>query len=188
VILDLDETSLDNIEFERQMVRAGKTYDDADWDKWVASGAAGAVPGAKEFLEYAQTRGVTPFYITNRDLDPEWPGTRENLRRLGFPLSADTLLMRGGRPEWKSDKGGRRAYVASAYRVLLVIGDDLNDFTDAREKTQAERADVIKRTENWWGNRWLMLPNPMYGSWERAATGGAGSTCEQLQKKIDALR
>jgi 5'-nucleotidase (lipoprotein e(P4) family) len=188
VILDLDETSLDNSEYEMRVIRIGKTYDEAMWDQWVSEAAATAVPGAKEFLEYAKSRGVTPFYITNRDENPEGPGTRRNLERLEFPMTADAVLMRGGRPEWKSDKSGRRAHVAATHRVLLLVGDDLNDFVNAREKSKAERDAIIGRTAALWGTRWFMLPNPMYGSWERAATGGEGTPCEQLQKKVDALR
>jgi len=189
VILDLDETTLDNSGFEIRAIRRGITYDKALWREWVAESAAGAVPGAADFLAYAQSRGVTPFYVTNRDFDPEHPGTHRNLERLGFPLTADTLLMRGTRPEWKSDKSGRRAHVAATHRVLLVIGDDLNDFTNARDKSKAERDAIMDRTATWWGTRWFMLPNPMYGSWESAATGGGeGTPCEQLQRKIDVLR
>ena len=189
VILDLDETTLDNVGYEARAIKRGITYDKALWREWVSESAAGAVPGASEFLAYAKSRGVTPFYITNRDFDPEHPGTLRNLERLGFPLAADTLLMRGTRPEWKSDKSGRRALIASTHRVLLVIGDDLNDFTNAREKSQTERDAIMNRTASWWGTRWFMLPNPMYGSWESAATGGGeGTPCEQLQGKIDALR
>lgn len=188
VILDLDETTLDNSAYEARAIRRNITYDKALWRVWVDESAARAVPGAAEFLAYAQSRGVTPFYVTNRDFDPEHAGTRRNLERLGFPLTADTLLMRGTRPEWKSDKSGRRAFIASTHRVLLVIGDDLNDFTNAREKSQAERDAIMERTASWWGTRWFMLPNPMYGSWESAATGGGETPCEQLQRKIDSLR
>ncbi len=189
VILDLDETTLDNVGYESRAIKRGITYDKPLWREWVSESAAEAVPGAAEFLAYAKSRGVTPFYITNRDHDPEHPGTRRNVERLGFPLAEDTLLMRGTRPEWKSDKSGRRAHVASTHRVLLVIGDDLNDFTNAREKSQAERDAIMGRTAEWWGTRWFMLPNPMYGSWESAATGNAeGTPCEQLQRKVDALR
>lgn len=189
VILDLDETTLDNSPVEARFMRAGMTYDRTIWRQWVSESAAAAVPGAREFLAYAQSRGVKPFYITNRDFDPEHPGTRRNLEKLGFPLTADNLLMRGGRPEWKSDKSGRRAHVAATHRVLLVIGDDLNDFTNARDKSQAERDAIIARTESWWGTRWFMLPNPMYGSWQRAALGGEeGTPCEQFQRKLDVLR
>ncbi len=189
VILDLDETTIDNTGFEARAIRAGITYDKDLWRQWVSESAATAIPGAVEFLAYAQSRGVAPFYITNRDFDPEHAGTRRNLERLGVPLTADSLLMRGTRPEWKSDKSSRRAFVASTHRVLLVIGDDLNDFTNAREKSHAERDAIITRTASWWGSRWFMLPNPMYGSWEGAAMGdGERTPCEQLQRKIDVLR
>ncbi|HEY0143003.1 MAG TPA: HAD family acid phosphatase [Thermoanaerobaculia bacterium] len=191
VILDLDETSIDNGVFEARAIKAGKTYDDKLWDQWVAESAAIAVPGAPEFLAYAKSKGVTPFYITNRDNDPEGPGTLRNLQKLGFPLSdrEDTLLMRGDKPEWTSDKSGRRAYVAQRYRVLVVLGDDLNDFANAREATVADRDAIMERTRNWWGERWFMLPNPLYGSWERALLGSApGDDCVKHQRKRDALR
>lgn len=187
VILDLDETTIDNTGYEGRAMRAGTTYDKPMWRTWVAESAARAVPGAKEFLAYAQSRGVKPFYITNRDFDPEHPGTRRNLELLGVPLSGDNLLMRGGRPEWKSDKSGRRAHVASTHRVLLVIGDDLNDFTNARDKSHAEREAIMTRTRDWWGTRWFMIPNPVYGSWEDAAIPGEATPCEKLQRKIDAV-
>jgi len=187
VILDLDETAIVNTGYEGRAIRRGITYDKPLWREWVAESAASAVPGAAEFLAYAKSRGVTPFYITNRDFDPEHAGTRRNLERLGFPLTGDNLLMRGARPEWKSDKSSRRAFVASTHRVLLLIGDDLNDFVNAREKSQAEREALIGRTAAWWGTRWFILPNPMYGSWEDAAIGGEGTPCEKLQRKVDAV-
>ena len=189
IILDADETVIDNTAFEARVVKQGKTYDSEVWKQWVAESAAGAVPGAAEFLAYAKSRGVTPFYITNRDADEE-AGTRANLEKLGYPLSTiDTVLTRGEKEEWKSsDKGARRAHVAASYRVLLLFGDDLNDFANARDKTAAEREAIVRDKASWWGTRWFMIPNPMYGSWERAIAGTTGTPCEQLQKKVDALK
>ena len=189
VILDLDETAIDNSAFEARTIRVGKTYDEEIWKQWTAEANAGEVPGAADFLAYAKSRSVTPFYITNRD-NEEKPGTRANLEKLGYPLGTevDTLLLRGDRPEWGSDKSTRRAYVASSYRVLLVLGDDLNDFASAREKTIAQRDEIIANTREWWGRRWFIIPNPMYGSWERAAITSGGTPCEQLEKKVQALR
>lgn len=189
VILDADETAIANNAFESRVIRAGKTYDGDIWTQWVSESAAGAVPGAADFLAYAKSKGVTPFFITNRDADEEL-GTRRNLEKLGYPLdpSNDTLLLRGEREEWKtSDKSIRRAFVASKYRVLLVLGDDLNDFANARDKSVAERDAIIDRTASWWGTRWFMIPNPMYGSWERAVQG-SGTPCEQLERKVEALK
>lgn len=189
IILDLDETAIDNGRFEARAIGAGKTYDETMWNDWVAEANADAVPGAAAFLAYARSRGVTPFYITNRDHDPEEPGTLRNLQKLGFPLdpAIDTLLTRG-EGEWKgSDKSPRRAHVAANYRVLMLLGDDLNDFTSARDKGREERDAIIRDTADWWGTRWFMIANPMYGSWERPLTGGKGTPCELVQKKIEAL-
>lgn len=189
IILDADETAVDNAAFEARMIRQGKTYDAESWKQWVNESAAQAVPGAAEFLAYAKSRGVTPFFITNRDKEEE-PGTRRNLEKLGYPLdpNLDTVLLRGEKEEWKSDKGSRRAHVAASYRVLLLFGDDLNDFANARDKSVAERDAIIDANAALWGTRWFMLANPVYGSWDRAITGGTGTPCEQVQKKIDALQ
>jgi acid phosphatase len=188
VILDLDETALDNTPFEGRAIHKGITYDKTLWKEWTAEGAAPAVPGAAEFLAYARSRGVRPFYVTNRDLNEE-AGTRRNLEALGFPLdpAVDTLLQRGEQG-WQSDKTSRREYVAKTHRVLLLIGDDLNDFVNARDKSLAERDALLAQTAGEWGTRWFILPNPIYGSWETAVTGGTGTACEQLQKKAEALR
>lgn len=189
VILDLDETALDNAKYEARVIKQGKTFDSAMWATWVNEADGGAVPGAADFLAYCQSRGVTPFYITNRDPD-EQDGTHANLVKLGYPLTTgiDNLLVRGEREEWKtSDKSPRRAWVASQYRILLLLGDDLNDFANARDKSRADRDRIVSDNARRWGMQWFMVPNPMYGSWERAVTGGTGTPCEQLRKKVEAL-
>ena len=190
IILDLDETALDNARYAARSVRKGKTFQfDDDWSAWVSESAADAVPGAREFLVYAHSRGVTPFYITNRTTDME-AATRLNLEKAGFPLSAsqDTLLVRGERPEWNTfDKTPRRDFVAAQYRVLLLLGDDLNDFTSASGKSVADRAAIVDNAASSWGTRWIIVPNPIYGSWESAVTGGSGTPCEQMKKKVDSL-
>lgn len=182
VILDLDETSLDNTPFEARMVHSRKAYDADAWKEWVSESAAGATPAAAEFLTYARSRGVTLFYITNRKAD-EKEATRQNLEKLGYPVTNETLLTRVD----TSDKGPRRDFVASHYRVLLLLGDDLNDFTDAAGKTVEQRIAIIRENAGRWGTSWFILPNPMYGSWEAAMTG-SGNDCEKLQKKIEALK
>lgn len=185
LIVDMDETVLDNTPFQARVIRKGMTYDSKMWKEWTAEGAAPAVPGAKQFLDYAKSRGVTVFYITNRDED-ERPGTRRNAERLGFPLdpSVETILLRKD----TSDKSSRRAQVAASYRVLLLVGDDFNDFANVREATWEERNALLERMKEWWGSRWFMMPNPMYGSWERAAIGSGGTPCEQVDRKVNALR
>ena len=187
IVTDVDETVLDNTPFEARVIQAGKTYDSATWKAWTAEGAAPPMPGAAEFLQYAKSRGVTVFYVTNRDED-ERPGTRANLERAGFPLdpNVETLLLRTD-PK-VSDKSPRRKQVADRYRLLLVLGDDFNDFANVREASWEVRDALVKEKESWWGTRWFMLPNPMYGSWERAAIGSGGTPCEQAERKVRALK
>ena len=186
VVVDVDETVLDNTAFEARVIRAGQTYDPQLWKAWTAEGVATAIPGALEFLTYAKSKGVAVFYVTNRDED-ERTGTRANLQRLGFPLEEqrETLLLRTD----NSDKGPRRREVGKVFRILLLVGDDLNDFASGtREGTWADRNAVVERHADWWGTRWFVVPNPMYGSFERAAIGAGGTPCEQVQRKVQALR
>jgi acid phosphatase len=210
VILDLDETAILNVDFEVDAVRSGVGYDRAMWEAWTARGEAAAVPGAKEFLTNLP-KGVTPFYVTNRKLK-EQAGTRKNVENLGYPVvavadpddpAADNLLMRGEKAAWEDDKTSRREWVAQRYRVLALIGDDLNDFTSATNLTTAERDAILTSTAAEWGTRWFILPNPLYGSWHKAmladelrkdpsvkdpnAAAGALRGCQELQLKFDAL-
>lgn len=179
IIVDLDETVLDNSYYQARQIRAGAEYDEASWQVWMQEAAATAVPGAVEFLQAASRAGHRIFYITNRacaplpsidDPCPAKTATRKNLQRLGLPDAdyPDALMLRGSHPEWRtSDKTSRRAWVASRYRVIALFGDDLNDFMP--------RADYAKRRNefaDFFGRRWFLLPNPIYGSWERAVLGG----------------
>ena len=188
IIVDADETVLDNTQFEARMVHQGRTFDSKEWLRWVNESTARAVPGSLEFTTWAASRGVPTFYITNRKKDEE-AGTTENLRRLGFPLSAteDRVLVRGERTEWESrDKGPRRDFVASKYRVAAVLGDDLNDFVNTQGKSADERDALVRANADKWGRIWFIVPNPIYGSWEDVLTG-EGSPCEKLERKIEAL-
>jgi len=189
VILDLDETALDNSPEEAEQVIAGNRTN--LWEDWVRQERATALPGALEFLRYAQSRGVTLFYVSNRAA-AEKEATRRVLVKLGFPLDpkVDTLYFRGEKPEWGSDKGPRRAAIAAKYRILLLIGDDFGDFlsgvrvsVEARRKLAAEHA-------SYWGERWIVLPNPMYGSWDSTMYGfdTKMSYADQLKRKREYLR
>lgn len=173
VILDVDETVLDNSFYQARMVRDNTPYSAATWDPWVMEGKATAIPGASEFTQYAAKKGVTVFYITNRTANLE-EATTKNLLAVGFPIAkeVDTVLTRGERPEWNgSAKGPRRAHVASSYRILLLVGDDLGDFVVDASGTPQERHARTEAYVAYWGRRWIMIPNPTYGSWERAIVG-----------------
>jgi 5'-nucleotidase (lipoprotein e(P4) family) len=169
VILDLDETLLDNSAYQAWMALNDTTFDSKTWNAYVNTVTSLAIPGAVEFAAYAAARGVKVFYVSNRTAAEE-PPTRKNLEKLGFPLDdkIDTVLMTGEQPDWTSAKGTRRAFVAKSYRVLLNIGDNFGDFVDEYRGTEAERLKVMEEHKNRWGREWIMLANPSYGSFESA--------------------
>ena len=191
VILDIDETVLDNSPYQARLTLDAQPYTPPTGDGWVNESVADPVPGAVEFCQYAASRGVTVFYVTNRDAHLE-DGTRANLERHQLPLQEglDTLLLQGERPEWEaSDKGPRRAEVASSYRILLLIGDNMGDFVSASSGTVAERQAFADQHASYFGTRWITLPNPQYGSWEGAIIDfNFSQPLEQIRRtKIDAL-
>ena len=173
VVVDADETVLDNSGYQAWMVMQGETFNPKTWTKFVNSQTSTAVPGAVEFAKYAESKGVRVFYVTNRTKVEE-ESTRENMRKLGFPMDAniDTILTSKEQPDWGSAKGTRRAAIAKHYRILLLIGDNFGDFTDAYKGSVEERQKVYEENAARWGRDWLMLPNPSYGSFEAAPFGG----------------
>lgn len=185
VIVDVDETVLDNSYYQARMIRDGTEFGPDTWDAWCEEARAPAIPGAVEFAGYAASRGVTIFYVTNRTANLE-AATRRNLLDVGFPVNEekDTVLTRGERPEWQaSAKTSRRGHVAETHRVLLLIGDDLGDFIDP-SGTPADRRARTDPHADWWGERWIMLPNPTYGSWERALIGGAADPNDAKRRSL----
>lgn len=169
VIMDLDETVLDNTGFEVEMIESNTEFNAAMWTQWVNEKKATAVPGAVDFINYAQSRGVRVFFVTNRKAHEE-SATRANLRELGVSLSDadDEILTRGEQPEWRSDKESRRSLLAKQYRILLNIGDNLNDFLSGAHSTPEERMKLAVEHKDLWGKQWLLLPNPIYGTWEQS--------------------
>jgi 5'-nucleotidase (lipoprotein e(P4) family) len=168
VIVDIDETIMDNSRFQAWAIKNHQSFNDQTWQAWVNRSEAAAIPGAVEFLTYANSRGVRVFYITNRKA-VEKEGTANNLRKLGFPnVNDETLLVRTDTKS--SSKEPRRESVGAKYRVVLLMGDNLNDFSDVFEnaKTSAGRLTVTEQNKAKFGSRFIVLPNPMYGDWENA--------------------
>jgi len=167
VIVDVDETMLDNSPYNARLIEDGATYTQATWASWVEERKAEPVPGALAFARRAAALGVTVFYVTNRDKDLE-QATHDNLQRCGFPVSMAQLLMREEIDEDGSEKRNRRAHIARTHRVVMLAGDDLGDFVaGARAASGDERERLRERYDSLFGERWFVLPNPIYGSWTK---------------------
>ena len=191
VILDIDETVLDNSEYQAWTVKSGQNFSSKTWTPFVNAMTGRAIPGSLEFIKYAQSKGVAIYYISNRK-DFEEKATIENLKKLGYPVddAGETVLTRGEKEEWKpSHKSPRRSAVGATHRVLLNIGDNLGDFTDESDGTPAERLAVYKKHQERWGRDWIMIANPTYGSWEGSAIGfnWKATDAEKRQMKIDGM-
>jgi len=194
VVLDIDETVLDNSPYQARLVKSGGQYDEASWAAWCKEERARAMPGALAFTRYAAEHGIAVIYLSNRaqDLDT---ATLANLRQLGFPVSGpEAFLGLGtvlpGCEQVGTEKGCRRQLVSRKYRVLMQFGDQLGDFVDVVANTEAGRKQAIAGYMDWVGTRWFVLPNPTYGSWEPALFNNDWSAppAQRRQQKLDALR
>ncbi len=172
VVLDVDETVLDNSPNQVRQVIEDRDFATPGWQAWVREEKAGVVPGALEFAKGAADQGVTVFYLTNRRHEVE-EATRNNLSRHGFPLdpALDTVFTRDERQDWGSDKGTRRQVVAADHRILLLIGDALGDFVSGGDVATGQRRELVRQHAEYWGSRWIVLPNPQYGAWDAALIG-----------------
>ncbi len=171
IILDVDETVLDNSPYQARLLEDDEHFNSKSWNAWASEGNADAVPGAVDFLTTASAKGVKIFYVTNRDVEVE-SGTRANLRKLGFPMKEkqgeDILLTKNEQPNWTSDKTTRREVITAGYRVIMLFGDNLGDFIGDAKGNPGSRASKVAPYQDRWGKSWFMLPNPMYGYWEGA--------------------
>lgn len=188
VIVDVDETVLDNSPYQADLILTGESFSEDGWNEWAEAGKAPAMPGAHEFLDRLAQMDVEVFYVTNRHVRHK-AVTRANLLAAGFPVSEEVdVVLTVGEHGWTEDKEPRRRLVAQTHRVVLLLGDDLNDFVSARGLDPAVRLALIGQHQHRWGVQWLVLPNPSYGSWEGSLVGQPHTRREALRIKLERLR
>ena len=185
IILDVDDTVLNTSGYQAWTVTAGTSYSGKTWDAYVKAEKDVPIAGAVAFLKFAARRGVAIFYVTNRTEAQEAP-TVEEMKKLGFPMGngkVDTFLASGEKPDWTSAKGTRRAYIAKNYRILLLFGDNMGDFTDKFNGSVADRDAVYVKDMPHWGHDWIQISNPTYGSWQSAPFGNDYKKSADEQRK-----
>ena len=194
VIVDIDETVLDNSAYQARLVVDGQEFADPAWDAWVEERKAIPVPGAVAFTRAAAAKGITVFYISNRSAALA-DATLDNLRSQGLPVQRDDVFLGLGMDvpgceQTGSGKTCRRQLVGRGHRVLMQFGDQLGDFVQATANTSAQHAALHDQYRDWFGQRWWVLPNPTYGAWEPAQFDNAWSLprAERRQRKREALR
>ena len=191
IVLDIDETVLDNSRYQGQLVRDDAGYESESWDRWIALRAAPEVPGVVDFIRASQSLGFHVAFITNRacrvrpgnaDDCPQKRDTLVNLDDVGIDTASTTLFLRGERPPeecgalltaaeegdgtWSSDKTSRRDCIRLDHDIVMLFGDQLGDFTEVEEGSSDESGrDLAAEFDEYWGRTWFMLPNPTYGGW-----------------------
>jgi 5'-nucleotidase (lipoprotein e(P4) family) len=166
VVLDADETVLDNSLYQLEQARAGRPFDPVSWTAWCARREAVPLPGASAFLSRVQALGGKVVIVTNRTA-AECPDTEAVFQSQG--LVRDAMLCR--QDGSSGDKNPRFAAVARGtaaaglppLEVVAFLGDNIQDFP---EKSQALRNQGDEAFAEF-GARFFVLPNPMYGSWEK---------------------
>ena len=164
ILMDIDQTVLDNSRYNARIITQYDEYSQETFTRWCKDTAAPAIPGAREFVDYAVKNGVTVIYYSRR-LESLRNCTTENMEALGFSLPDQKyLLLNNGQPATK--KSQLRTELSSQFRILLLVGDDLEDFVSGSRTDTAGRMALFSRHTNRWGKEWIILPNPMYGAWD----------------------
>lgn len=195
IIMDLDETVVDNSGFQSYLDREALTYTDPKWLNWEKfEGDLPLIPGAKQFIADAEAQGVTVVYVSNRSaINKEW--TIKSIAKAGIStlgIEGRILLREVGKP---SDKTERRATVAAKYNVLMLVGDNLRDFAEAGfvapkvdakdpvalRKAIEDRKAAVEATAGKFGSEWIILPNPVYGEFDKLKGEDPRKTLRETQ-------
>jgi 5'-nucleotidase (lipoprotein e(P4) family) len=190
VVVDIDETVLDNSPAQAFGAKNRLPFDLKTWYAWGEMRKAKAIPGAVEFANYAKQKGVRIFYVSNRD-DVQLQATMDNLKAVGFPdISAENVLLRqkDANGKYVSTKEPRRIAIAEKYRIVILFGDNLNDLSNVYEnKSVADRFAEVEKAKDFYGNKFIVLPNAMYGEWENAIYRDDTTNASKTEKRANAL-
>ncbi|MBS6675327.1 5'-nucleotidase, lipoprotein e(P4) family [Veillonella sp.] len=184
IVLDADETVVDNTKLMGESVANGNGRFDAPWWRQaVHQGKSQAMPGAVEFLNEVHKQGVEIFYVSNRYAPVNYDATVQNFKELGFPsVDKEHVLLF----EKDSDKQPRFDAITKKYNVILYMGDNAGDFPiGTKGKTLAERNAIIDEHKEDFGTTFVVFPNPAYGSWVSALAKGYQNLSPEEQKQVN---
>ncbi len=164
VVLDADETLIDNSLYQQERAEQGLGFSPESWNAWTLREEATALPGAVAFTRQVAELGGRVVVVTNRD-DAVCEATRRNLQAVAIEASAILCQTDTG------DKNPRFALVEQGYgdlpplRIVMWVGDNIQDFPGLSQQVRFGGQAALSE----FGGRFWLLPNPMYGSWTRNA-------------------
>lgn len=168
IILDIDETVLDNSPYQAYNALHDDQFPD-HWNDWVNAAKAKPVPGAKDFLNYANQNGVQIYYVSDRSTG-QLKATKKNLANQGLPQATDDHILLKGKND--KSKETRRQAIEKNNNVIMFFGDSLTDMNDPKSPSVKDRYQDVMENANQFGSKYIILPCPMYGGWEGALYGG----------------
>lgn len=185
VMVDIDETILDNSPAQAANIKNRQPFDLKQWYAWGEMRKAKAIPGSVEFLNYATSKGVKVFFVSNRDAVQK-QATLDNLKNVGFKdVTDDNVLLRTA----ESSKEARRLIILQKYRIVFFMGDNLDDHSLLFErKSVTDRFGEVDKAKDMFGKRYILLPNAMYGTWENAIYEFKTLTdAQKAERRVNAL-
>ena len=156
VIMDLDETVLDNSDYQVNLFNKGESFNMKSWAKWVEKEEARLVPGAKKYINFLRRNNIQIIFISNR-MDERLKSTKNNMKKLDIYSNDDIYLLRKDRADKKTIRREEvftstgRMESFDSFRVVQYLGDAMGDF----------KAKKYIR----FGIDQFIFPNPMYGKW-----------------------
>lgn len=188
VTLDIDETIIDNSPHAGYEIKHNDPYSSENFNKWIQKADAKAIPGAKEFTDYAKSKGIEVFYVSNRKEDIHLDATIKNMKKLGFVNSdKEHILLKTN----DSDKAPRWNKIEQKYNLAIYCGDNLGDFPNGYyNKSNEERNSIVKEQNKYFGSKYIVLPNPVYGDFENAIYNyNLNKTpAEKLQDRLNSIK
>ncbi|KAA3662270.1 MAG: hypothetical protein DWQ10_02780 [Calditrichaeota bacterium] len=174
VVLDIDETVLNNVQYEVELFKKKANFSDETWAAWVERREATAIPGVKQFLDNVRALGKNAYvaFITNRDAPLE-EATIDNLKMLGLWNEKDVILCRRDKSDTKVlrrqevMRGTGRCEGQPPKNIIALFGDNLKDFYAVDGDAGLQKVLGDAHDDQRWGTQFFVLPNPTYGSWER---------------------
>ena len=165
VMVDIDETVLDNSPAQAYAIKNRLPFNLKDWYAWGEMRKAKPILGAVDFLNYADSKGVRIFFVSNRD-EVQKQATIDNLKNAGFAnVSAENVLLKTD----TSSKEPRRQIILAKYRIVFFMGDNLDDHSNVFEKKSIpDRFAEVDKAKDMFGKKYILLPNAIYGTWENA--------------------
>ena len=194
VVMDVDETVLDNAAYQTYLYDSGLDFTVENFTKFVTDQRKSirVIPGAKDFIARMEAIGVIVALITDRTEETR-QATIESLAQGGVNTrgmeDAEGVRLIVGHGE--HDKVSRRAKVLAKYQVIGYVGDQLGDFSDeftpkgenlAPLKAAEMRRDAVYAARGKFGIEWFVLPQSVYGSWQRLLKGDPAQYLRRAEK------